>query len=145
MNESSRNIEKVNKNPERKVSMIAQKITLFILLSLTIKQRAQAEIWNLQQCISFAKEHNKSLKIAKNSVSIGEEKHSEAMANLIPKVAVNADYRYYIDLPYQLMPADDQGNIRKLSSEFPTPSMQTFSLQSITHRLMGFTNNSYCS
>lgn len=112
---------------ERKVGMIARNITLFILLSLMIKQRAQAEIWNLQQCISFAKEHNKSLKIAKNNVFLGEEKHSEAVANLIPKIAANADYRYYIDLPYQLMPSGRPGQFKE--TQFGVPHTVNANLQ----------------
>jgi OMF family outer membrane factor len=35
---------------------------------------------------------------------VGEQRHKEAQANLIPKINVNADYRYYASLPYQFMP-----------------------------------------
>jgi OMF family outer membrane factor len=39
-----------------------------------------------------------------NNVSIGEQRHKETVAGLIPKVNINGDYKYYFDLPYQLMP-----------------------------------------
>lgn len=35
---------------------------------------------------------------------ISEQKQKEAISNLIPKVNVVGDYKYFIDLPYQLMP-----------------------------------------
>lgn len=76
-------------------------LLLFIIFGLNT---ASAQIWTLQQCIDTAQVNNKNLKISRNNVSIGEQKHQEAKANLIPKVTANADYRYYTNLPYQLMP-----------------------------------------
>lgn len=40
----------------------------------------------------------------RNSMEIGEQRQQEAKANLIPKVNLNADYKYFVDLPYQFMP-----------------------------------------
>jgi OMF family outer membrane factor len=37
-------------------------------------------------------------------MALATEKHSEAKANLIPKISLNADYKYFAELPYQLMP-----------------------------------------
>jgi OMF family outer membrane factor len=37
-------------------------------------------------------------------MAIGEQKQKEATANLFPKVNVVGDYKYFTDLPYQLMP-----------------------------------------
>lgn len=37
-------------------------------------------------------------------MNLATEKHSEAKANLIPKISLNADYKYFAELPYQLMP-----------------------------------------
>lgn len=42
--------------------------------------------------------------MSRNSMEIGEERQQEAKANLIPKINLNADYKYFADLPYQLMP-----------------------------------------
>ena len=44
------------------------------------------------------------MQISQNNASIGEQRHKEAVAGLIPKVSINGDYKYYFDLPYQLMP-----------------------------------------
>jgi OMF family outer membrane factor len=73
---------------------------LFLLLGVTV----QAQVWSLNQCIDAARNHNKNLKINQNNALIGEQKHKEAVANLIPKVNVNADYKYFTNLPYQLLP-----------------------------------------
>jgi OMF family outer membrane factor len=48
--------------------------------------------------------HNKNLQINRNNISISEQREKEAKANLIPKVTVNADYKYFMELPTQLMP-----------------------------------------
>ena len=86
------------------VNIHKHKIMLLVTLSALIAGTAQSQVWTLQQCIDTALVHNKSLQISRNSREVGEQKHKEAQANLIPKVNVNADYRYYANLPYQFMP-----------------------------------------
>ncbi len=65
---------------------------------------ANAQVWSLQQCIDTAQVYNKNLQMSRNNISISTQKQKEAKANLIPKVTVNADYKYFTNLPYQLMP-----------------------------------------
>lgn len=79
---------------------------LYILLLLLLFgfHSANAQQWTLQQCIDTAQIHNKNLLMSRNNILIGEEKQKEAKANLIPKVTANADYKYFTDQPYQLMP-----------------------------------------
>lgn len=67
-------------------------------------QATNAQTWTLKQCIDTAQVHNKNLQMSRNSIAIGEQKHNEAKANLIPKITANADYKYFTNLPYQLMP-----------------------------------------
>lgn len=77
----------------------------FVLLLLIIGfESTQAQTWTLQQCIDTAQIHNKNLQMSRNNMAIGEQKKNEAKANLIPKVTANADYKYFTNLPYQLMP-----------------------------------------
>ncbi len=64
----------------------------------------QAQTWTLQQCIDTALVHNKNLQMSKNNTELVSERQREAKANLLPKANLNADYKYFIDLPYQLMP-----------------------------------------
>lgn len=76
-------------------------ILLFIIIGF---HTAQAQVWTLQQCIDTAQVNNKSIQISRNNIQIGGQKQKEANANLIPKINANADYRYFTDQPYQLMP-----------------------------------------
>lgn len=80
--------------------------TLFLLFFLIGIYTAQAQVWTLQQCIDTAQVHNKNLQMSRNNITIGEQKSKEAKANLIPKVTANADYKYYSNLPYQLLPVN---------------------------------------
>ncbi len=77
---------------------------IFFLLFIIGLNTGQAQVWSLQQCIDTAQIHNKNLQISRNNISIAEQKEKEAKANLIPKITANADYKYFANLPYQLMP-----------------------------------------
>jgi outer membrane protein TolC len=65
---------------------------------------SNAQQWSLEQCIDTAQVHNKNLQMSRNSMLILEQKEKEAKANLLPKLALSADYRYYTDQPTQLLP-----------------------------------------
>lgn len=79
-------------------------IFLLFLTGMFFSIDTQAQVWTLQQCLDSAQQKNKNLLIARNNMEIGQQKVQEAKANLIPKLAINGDYRYYINLPYQFMP-----------------------------------------
>jgi OMF family outer membrane factor len=78
---------------------------LILLIFIIGFTTAQAQVWTLQQCIDTAQVYNKALKISRNNVAIGQQRKMEAKANLIPKISANTDYKYFTDLPTQLMPA----------------------------------------
>jgi outer membrane protein TolC len=78
---------------------------LFLLLFLKGFTTVQAQVWSLQQCIDTAQVYNKALQMSRNNIAISQQKRKEATANLIPKISANADYKYFTDLPTQLMPA----------------------------------------
>ena len=75
-----------------------------LLLLIIVFQAVQAQVWSLQQCIDTAQIYNKNLQMNRNNMAIGEQREKEAKANLIPKVTANADYKYFTNLPYQLLP-----------------------------------------
>lgn len=77
---------------------------LTLLFMFIAGTSANAQEWSLQQCFDSAQAHNKTLQIAVNNKQLSVEKHKEATANLIPKINVNADYKYFFNLPTQLMP-----------------------------------------
>ncbi|HAN18115.1 MAG: transporter [Bacteroidetes bacterium GWC2_33_15] len=80
------------------------KIAILILYMVIFSLPLKAQVWTLQQCIDTAQVYNKSLQIGKNNIVLSEQKHKEANAGLFPKVNAIADYKYFIELPYQLMP-----------------------------------------
>lgn len=90
------------------------------------------ETWTLKQCIDTAEIHNKNLQINRNNISIGEERTKEAKANLIPKLMANTDYKYFMDLPTQLMPMNifnpqvPEGKFKMCSLVCRIISMQIF-------------------
>jgi len=86
---------------------------LSLLLFLALFLPTYAQVWSLQQCIDSAQVYNKNLQITRNNIQIGEQKHQEAYANLIPKINVNADYRYYTDQPYQMMLVGSTGKYKE--------------------------------
>ena len=76
---------------------------IFLLFGLQLIQ-AQA-VLSLSQVLEKTREQNKNLKISENEVEIASEKNKEVKSHLIPKIKANGDYKYYFDLPTQLMPA----------------------------------------
>ncbi|HAO04510.1 MAG: TolC family protein [Chitinophagaceae bacterium] len=78
---------------------------LVLLLTVTGFTAVQAQVWSLQQCIDTAQVYNKALQMSRNNIAISQQRKMEAKANLIPKISANADYKYFTDLPTQLMPA----------------------------------------
>jgi len=86
------------------VNIHLPKILVFFFAILVFAKPTKAQIWTLQQCIDTAQVNNKNLQMSRNNSLLGQQKHREAIANLIPKVNAVVDYKYYTDLPYQLMP-----------------------------------------
>lgn len=80
------------------------KLALVTIALLALANRLSAQVWTLQQCIDTALVYNRTLQVAGNNNRISRERQREAKANLLPKLSVNADYKYFSDLPTQLMP-----------------------------------------
>jgi len=82
------------------------KLRVIVIISSTlVLTTASAQVWTLEQCIDTAMLNNKTLQMSRTNMALGDQKQKEATAGLIPKIMVNADYRYYIEQPTQLMPA----------------------------------------
>lgn len=77
---------------------------LFILILIGWNTVKAQEVWTLKQGIDTAQVYNKTLQVNRNSIRIGEQREKEAKAHLAPKVTANADYKYFMELPTQLMP-----------------------------------------
>ena len=96
----------MKKNKKFYLNELVSTRKLFFTLTLVIMTNAtQAqEVWTLKQCIDTAQVQNKNLQINRNNIDISQQKRKEAQANLIPKIIANADYKYFFELPTQLMP-----------------------------------------
>lgn len=81
-----------------------KKLVFANLVILFTMNLSHSQTWELQECIDTALANNKKLEIERNNVRIIEQRNKEVKANLIPKITANGEYKYYIDLPYQLMP-----------------------------------------
>ena len=79
-------------------------VTLLIFLSL-LALPGYSQNLSLAQCIDSAVKNNYNVRISNNDVLHAQAKIAEAKANLLPKVNTAFDYRYYTNLPYQLLPA----------------------------------------
>jgi len=105
--------------------------SLFLLVGILVSQPLNAQVWTLKQCLDTAQQYNKNLLVSRNNLLIGEQKEQEARANLIPKVSVNADYKYFVNLPYQFMPQDafggPEGQFKEI--QFGTPHNIAANLQ----------------
>lgn len=106
-------------------------LVLFSMFAVTENNQVSAQNWSLEQCIDTAQVYNRNLQIQRNGVLINQEKQQEAKANLIPKITANADYKYFTDLPYQLLPLSvfggPQGHFKE--AQFGVPHNVNANLQ----------------
>ena len=79
-------------------------VLLLLLFGVMVQDINAQEVWSLDKCIETAVNNNKKLRLERNNVKIGKEKKRQVKSNLMPKVKLEADYKYFIELPYQLMP-----------------------------------------
>jgi outer membrane protein TolC len=63
-----------------------------------------AQTMTLQQCVEAALSNNKSLLVGRNNLRLYPLKQQEAKSNLWPKATATADYKFFTNLPYQLLP-----------------------------------------
>ncbi|NLB63332.1 MAG: TolC family protein [Fibrobacter sp.] len=75
-----------------------------VLGLLVLALASFADTLSLEQCLSEALKHNKQLQIQQNNVQKTQQKKSEVRSKFFPNISINADYKYFVDLPHQLMP-----------------------------------------
>ncbi len=74
-----------------------------MLFAITI-QGVKAQKMSLDECVTQALENNKKLKVDANNILISKEKNEEVKSNLYPKLNATLDYKYFFDLPTQIIP-----------------------------------------
>lgn len=80
------------------------KLLFILILFMGIEPIKAQKIWTLKQCFDTALVYNKSLQINRNDIQLSRGKVKEVKSNLFPKITVNADYKYFLELPTQLLP-----------------------------------------
>lgn len=107
------------------------KSMLLLLFTIILSSNLEAQIWSLDQCVDSAMVNNKKLQMSKNESQIIAGKENEIKANLLPKITANGDYKYYTDLPTQLMPLSvfggPEGQFKE--AQFGVPHNITANLQ----------------
>jgi OMF family outer membrane factor len=62
------------------------------------------QTWTLRQAVDSAWANNERVAISLDNEEIAALKRKETRANLLPKLNIAGEYKYYVELPYQLMP-----------------------------------------
>lgn len=78
---------------------------ILVMALLLVSATLSAQTWSLTQCVDTALLHNRNILLSNQDMLTATEKKREVKAGLLPKLNGMADYRYYTDLPFQLMPA----------------------------------------
>jgi len=107
-----------------------QRVLLLVVI-FTMNVATHAQTLSLEQCIDTALIYNRNIKLSQQDVNIASEKNKEIKGNLLPKMDGMADYRYYTNLPYQLMPAEAFGGPAGIYKEvqFGVPQSLNANLQ----------------
>lgn len=79
-------------------------VVLGILLIGQSRNVLHAQSQTLPQCIAKALSNNKNLQVVRNNLNLNQLRQQEAKSNLLPKATVLADYKFFTNLPYQLLP-----------------------------------------
>ncbi len=118
-------------NHKQKLIKVRFHRVLLLGVMLLMYVSAQAQTLSLKQCVDTALQYNRNIKLAQKDKMIAHEKNLEAKSNLLPKLNGMADYRYYTDLPYQLMPAAAFGGLEGTYKEvqFGVPQSLNANLQ----------------
>lgn len=75
-----------------------------VLVILLTSFNLFSQTWTLEQCIDSAFANNERISIAQNNQELSALNHKEVKANLLPKLMVSGEYKYFMELPYQLLP-----------------------------------------
>ncbi|MGM0946712.1 MAG: TolC family protein [Bacteroidota bacterium] len=115
-----------------KLVNIHKQIGLLLFFALQ-SSYSQAQVWSLQTCVDSALSHNKSLQMVQNEFELAEYRSQETKAALLPKVFFQGDYRYFSELPYQLLPQSffggPEGVFREVQFGVPHTISTAVSLQ----------------
>src|SRR5688572_23686553 len=98
-------------------------ITFFLTLFAMISTAAIGQQRSLDECIRIALANNEQIKNSMLDVQASDFQVKEAKGALLPKIDVNGQYLYYLDVPSQYAPASafggPEGEFSKLTMNLP--------------------------
>jgi outer membrane protein TolC len=77
---------------------------LWIAFASISPSALSAQTMTLRQCTETALQHNKNLQIGRNNLQLNQLRQQEVKSNRLPKATASADYKFFTNLPYQLLP-----------------------------------------
>ncbi len=86
------------------VNIHLPRFVIWFAIAFGAQNAVEAQTMTLQQCVETALLNNKNLQVGRNNQNLSQLKQREAKANLLPKATASADYKFFTNLPYQLMP-----------------------------------------
>jgi len=86
------------------VNIHTLQIVIWFALAGFSHNTLQAQTMTLQQCIESALSNNRNLQVGRNNLNLNPLRQQEAKSNLWPKATASADYKFFTNLPYQLLP-----------------------------------------
>lgn len=103
-----------------KVTNIIKIVLFFVFI---IPSGAAAQEKGLNELLSIALQNNQSIQSSVLDDSIAEERISEVKTNMLPHISISGEYKYYTQLPIQLVPASVMKGPENLYMpfEFGTP------------------------
>lgn len=82
--------------------------TLVVVAGIAMAAGSQhslrAQTTTLQQCVDASLSDNPNLQVGRNNLRLNSLRQREAKSNRMPRVTAAADYKYFTNLPYQLLP-----------------------------------------
>lgn len=86
------------------VNIHSKVLVLWLILAGFSQVALSAQTMTLQECVETALSNNKNLQAGRNNLQMNRLRQQEARSNLLPKISVSADYKFFTNLPYQLLP-----------------------------------------
>jgi OMF family outer membrane factor len=86
------------------VNIHLPKFMIWFAVAFVAQNAVQAQTMTLSLCVETALLNNKNLQVGRNNQDLSQLKQQEARAMLLPKATASADYKFFTNLPYQLLP-----------------------------------------
>jgi len=88
---------------------VTKRVYLVLLFILLVPICTNAQEVPLKDLINIALQNNRNIKSSVLDISIADKRISEVKSSMLPQLSVSGDYKYYSQMPIQLVPASSMG------------------------------------